>query len=190
MYARMLRKDGDPPPELQGLGPPATHSDIQSRQRAPQEREQVLIRRQVRNERGVFECSGEGKHARVVAVGDGINDAPVLAGADVAVALASGAELAQAASDIVLAGERLDALAGARATARETLAILRQNQRWALGYNLVAVPFAAFGFVPPWLAAIGMSLSSLVVVLNALRIGRRAQPAPAVAVSSRREVAA
>ena len=113
--------------------------------------------------------------ARVIAVGDGINDAPVLAGADVAVALASGAELAQAASDIVLAGERLEALAGARTTARETMAILRQNQRWALGYNLVAVPFAAFGFVPPWLAAIGMSLSSLVVVLNALRIGRNAQ---------------
>jgi Cu2+-exporting ATPase len=55
------------------------------------------------------------------------------------------------------------------------MAILRQNQRWALGYNLVAVPFAALGFVPPWLAAIGMSLSSLVVVLNALRIGRDAR---------------
>ena len=128
--------------------------------------------------------------ARVVAVGDGINDAPVLAGADVAVALASGAELAQAASDIVLAGERLDALAGARATARETMAILRQNQRWALGYNLVTVPFAALGFVPPWLAAIGMSLSSLVVVLNALRIGRHAPARPAVALHSRREAAA
>ena len=128
--------------------------------------------------------------ARVVAVGDGINDAPVLAGADVAVALASGAELAQAASDIVLAGERLDALAGARATARETMAILRQNQRWALGYNLVAVPFAALGFVPPWLAAIGMSLSSLVVVLNALRIGRRAPAGATIAAQTRREVPA
>ncbi len=111
--------------------------------------------------------------ARVIAVGDGINDAPVLAGADVAVALASGTELAQASSDIVLAGEQLGALAHARTIARQTLAILRQNQRWALAYNLVVMPFGALGFVPPWLAALGMSASSLVVVLNALRIGRR-----------------
>jgi Cu2+-exporting ATPase len=120
--------------------------------------------------------------ARVMAIGDGINDAPVLAGADVAVALAGGADLAQAASDIVLAGARLGALAEARATARETLRVLRHNQRWALAYNLVAVPFAAAGMVPPWLAAIGMSASSLGVVLNALRIGRDAPahaPAPA-----------
>lgn len=110
--------------------------------------------------------------ARVVAVGDGINDAPVLAGADVAVAIASGAELAQAAGDIVLDGENLPALAQARAIARETLAVLRQNQRWALAYNLAVVPLGALGFVPPWLAAIGMSMSSLVVILNALRIGR------------------
>ncbi len=120
--------------------------------------------------------------ARVIAVGDGLNDAPVLAGADVSVALASGAELAQAASDIVLTGERLGALAEARAIARETLAILRQNQRWALCYNLSVVPLGALGFVPPWLAAIGMSASSLVVVLNALRIGRRNAREPALPV--------
>ena len=117
--------------------------------------------------------------ARVLAVGDGINDAPVLAGADVAVALASGAELAQAAGDVILDGSHLAALPEARAIARQTLAVLRQNQRWALGYNLSVVPIAALGFVPPWLAAIGMSVSSLVVVLNALRIGRRAPAAPA-----------
>ncbi|HOX70577.1 heavy metal translocating P-type ATPase [Dokdonella sp.] len=110
--------------------------------------------------------------ARVIVVGDGINDAPILAAADVAVSFASGADLAQASSDIVLAGDRLDALGCARRIARETLRVLRQNQRWALAYNLLAVPFAALGFVPPWLAAIGMSASSLVVVLNALRIGR------------------
>jgi Cu2+-exporting ATPase len=102
----------------------------------------------------------------------------VLAGADVAVALASGAELAQAAGDVLLDGARLAALPAARTIARQTLAVLRQNQRWALAYNLVVVPPAALGFVPPWLAALGMSVSSLVVVLNALRIGRRA-PAPA-----------
>lgn len=119
--------------------------------------------------------------ARVVAVGDGINDAPVLAGADVAVALACGAEVAQASSDVVLAGERLGAIVQARAIARETLKILRQNQRWALCYNLSVVPFGALGFVPPWLAALGMSISSLFVVLNALRIGRGAEAAPRTA---------
>ena len=111
--------------------------------------------------------------ARVLAIGDGINDAPVLAGADVAVALASGSDLAQAAGDIVLEDAHLPALAQARAIARATLVVLRQNQRWALAYNLAVVPLGALGCVPPWLAAIGMSASSLVVILNALRIGRR-----------------
>lgn len=110
--------------------------------------------------------------ARVLAVGDGVNDAPVLAGADVAIALAEGAELAQASSDIVLTGGRLDAIAPARVIAQQTLAIVRQNQQWALFYNFAAVPLAALGFVPPWLAALGMSVSSVGVILNTLRIGR------------------
>jgi Cu2+-exporting ATPase len=79
----------------------------------------------------------------------------------------------------VLARADLGALPHAIAIARDTMRTLRRNPRWALAYNLVAVPFGALGMVPPWLAALGMSASSLVVVLNATRIGRRIAPEPA-----------
>jgi Cu2+-exporting ATPase len=130
---------------------------------------------------GQLQASG----ARVIAVGDGVNDAPVLAGADVSIAVAGGAELARVGSDIVLADQRLMTLPLARGIAQQTLCVLHQNQRWALYYNLIAMPAAALGFVPPWLAALGMSLSSLVVILNALRIGREVTADPAQHATSR-----
>ena len=108
-------------------------------------------------------------------MGDGSNDAPLLAVADVSAALVSGTELAQAHADLLLS-DGLNGLSLAREVASQAHRILGQNQRWSLVYNLVAVPFAAFGLVPPWLAIVGMSASSLLVVLNALRIGRGDSP--------------
>jgi Cu2+-exporting ATPase len=108
----------------------------------------------------------------VLAVGDGVNDIALLAGADVSVAIADGAEIAQAGADIVLTGSRLTPVAELFRVAARVRAVTRQNIGWAIGYNAIAVPAAALGLIGPALAALGMSLSSLVVVLNAARLAR------------------
>jgi Cu2+-exporting ATPase len=110
--------------------------------------------------------------ARPLMVGDGINDAAALALAHVSVSPASGTDIAQAASDIVLRGEGLSALPAAIRVARRAQGIALQNIVFSLAYNVVAVPMAVLGFVTPLIAALVMASSSIIVILNALRAGR------------------
>lgn len=109
---------------------------------------------------------------RLAMFGDGINDAPVLAAADVSLSCSDATDLANASSDFLLLGNDLRDLAAARQLARDTRRNIIQNLSWAAAYNLLAIPLAMAGWIPPWGAAIGMSASSLLVVMNALRLQR------------------
>jgi Cu2+-exporting ATPase len=146
----------------------------------------------------VGDCTPQDKLARLQAiqaegrqvamVGDGLNDGPVLAGAHVSFAFGRAVPLAQSRSDFVVLGDHLELVAQTLLLARRTLRTVRQNLCWAAAYNAVSVPLAVVGWMPAWLAGLGMALSSLLVVLNAARLARAvplsAPAAPAQGLSS------
>jgi len=105
-------------------------------------------------------------------VGDGINDAPVLARADASLAMGQGALVAKAQADGIVLSTRLGDVVLARELALRTRRVIRQNLGWAAAYNAACIPLALLGYLPPWAAGIGMAASSLFVILNALRLSQ------------------
>lgn len=126
----------------------------------------------------------EARGHRVMMVGDGLNDLPVLTGARLSVAVAGASDIARLKADAMLLGESLSPLVTALSLAPHTRRVIRQNIALSLCYNATTLPLAMMGLIPPWLAAIGMSASSVVVVLNALRLGRSQPSVQATPVSA------
>jgi P-type Cu2+ transporter len=122
-----------------------------------------------------------GSGAKVLFVGDGLNDAPTLAAASASASFAEASQLSRTVSDFLILGKDLSALSAARRIAARACRLLAQNIGWALAYNISIVPLAALGALLPWEAALGMSASSLLVVANATRLLR---PAPGESVSA------
>lgn len=152
---RVIMVSGDAPERCAAL---AEHLGIEyAARQAPETKLEVL--RQLQRE-----------GAKVLVLGDGINDVPVLAAADVSAAVLESSDLVKANCDVLLLSRRLGALVELVHLGRRARRVIRQNLGWALAYNLTAMPLAALGFVPPWLAAIGMAGSSILVMSNAARL--------------------